>query len=408
MAAPAGDDYEFSAVCSRGVEPLLAAELREVLDTERVREDRGAVRFRGKLELGYRACMHSRLASRILVLVGVREAWGAPGLLRASRSIAWGAHFSPDETFAVDFVGRDEDLRDTRFSGRVVKDGIVDRLRDETGCRPSVDPSAPDVLVHAHLRDREVAFSIELGGSLHQRTAGRGRAPGKATLKENLAAAVLRAADWPRLAAAGVPLLDPMCGTGTLLIEAASMARERAPGLDRTGWGFNRWHGHQPRLWRRVRLEAEERAAAAADRPLAIYGSDNHADSLFAAKDNARRGSVPLLLKQCGLEDVQPPPGARDDVPRGIVVANPPYGVRLGDDPESVRALYKSMGDILRRRFLGWHAWILAGPGLAGAFGLKTSRRMPLYNGPLDCRLVQIEVSTEPPRKPGPRERPAD
>jgi 23S rRNA (guanine2445-N2)-methyltransferase / 23S rRNA (guanine2069-N7)-methyltransferase len=301
-------------------------------------------------------------------------------------------------------VGRDEDLRDTRYSARVVKDGLVDRIRDDTGRRPSVNPDDPGVQIHVHLRDREVAFSIDMSGaSLHRRTGGPGRARGVAPLKENLAAAVLRAAGWPALAAAGVPLLDPMCGTGTLLIEAASMALDKAPGLSRDQWRFANWHGHQPRIWRRVWDEAVARGAAAADRAVSIYGSDLDADALFAAKDNARRGGVEILLKQRDVADIEPPPGARDELPRGLVVCNPPYGVRVGDDEAQVRALHGTFGDVLRRRFLGWSAWILVGPGLVPALGLKTSRKIPLYNGPIECRLTHLEISTEPPKKPGPR-----
>ncbi len=396
--------YEFSAVCSRGVEPLLADELREVLATERVREDRGAVRFRGPLELGYRACMFSRLAGRVLMLIGRHEAVGERGLLEASRSVRWSAQFDPDQTFAVNFVGRDDDLRDTRHSARVVKDGIVDRMRRDHGRRPSVDVAAPDVRIHAHLRNREVAFSVDMAGALHRRTGGAGRAPGPAPLKETLAAALLRAAEWPTLARQGVPLLDPMCGTGTLLIEAAEMALDRAPGLGRRDWDFESWSGHQVRVWRRVEREAEERAALGAERTPAIFGADDHPAALDAAHENARRAKVDLKLKEASIEGLEPP-GGREDLPRGLIVTNPPYGVRLGEEDE-VRALYATLGDVLRRRFLGWTAWVLAGPGLVPALGLKPSRRIPLYNGPIECRATRLDISTEPPRKPGPRRAP--
>jgi 23S rRNA (guanine2445-N2)-methyltransferase / 23S rRNA (guanine2069-N7)-methyltransferase len=395
------DTYEFSAICSRGVEDLLADELREVLGTDRIRVDRGAVRFRGALALGYRACMFSRLAGRVLMLIGRRDAWGERGLLEASRSVRWTAHFNPDQTFSIDFVGRDEDLRDTRHSARVVKDGICDRMRGETGRRPSVDVADADIRIHAHLRNRSVAFSLDMAGSLHLRSAGAARSKGPAPLKETLAAALLRAADWPALAEQGVPLFDPMCGTGTLLIEAAHMARNHAPGLIRRRWQFESWEGHQPRVWGRIVAEAEALSDAGASRPLAIHGADEHTRALFAAKENTDRAGVEVKLTQAPVDAITAPPG-REEVPRGLLVTNPPYGVRLGEE-EEVRELYGVLGDVLRRRFLGWTAWILAGPGLVPALGLKPSRRIPLFNGPIECRATRLDISTDPPKKLGPR-----
>ena len=403
MSRPPDDNLEFTAVCSRGVEGLLAEELREILGSNRVREDRGAVLFRGSLSQGYRACLWSRLVVRILLLIGGREAVGERGLYEASRSVDWTRHLGPDNTFAVDFVGRDQDLRDPRHSGRVVKDGIADRMRDVCGRRPSVDFVTPDVQINAHLRDRWVVFSVDLSGeSLHRRTQGSGRSQGGATLKENLAAAMLWAAEWPKLATMGVPLVDPMCGTGTILLEAGAMAQDRAPGLNRGRWGFERWRGHDPQAWRQLWEEATVRAEAGAARPVALYGSDRDPDALFAVKDNARLAKLEIRVRRCDVADLEPPEGDRATAPRGLLVTNPPYGVRLGDEEEA-RQLHRTLGNVLRRRFLGWSAWILAGPGLASSLGLRASLKIPIWNGPLDCRLVRLDIHTEPPEKPPPR-----
>ena len=192
-----------------------------------------------------------------------------------------------------------------------------------------------------------------------------------------------------------------MCGTGTLLVEAAEMALDRAPGLHRRDWEFEAWHGHQPRVWRRIEAEAAERAEAGRGRAPAIFGADEDERALDSAHENARRARVDIKLKRASVTEIEPPP-TDGEPPRGLVVTNPPYGVRLGEEDE-VRALYATLGDVLRRRFLGWTAWILAGPGLVPALGLKPARRVPLYNGPIDCRAVRLDISTEAPKKPGPR-----
>lgn len=386
----------FVAPTTRGTEPLLAFELR-ALGAEDVEETRGAVRFRGPLALGYRACLWSRVASRVLLVLSRFPAEGERALYEGVADVRWTRHFRPDQTLAVDAVGTAPWLQNSHFAELRVKDAVVDRMRAETGHRPGVDTRAPDIRLHLHLHEGLATLSLDLAGdALHRR--GISRSTGDAPLKENLAAAILLLAGWPDAARQGAPLLDLMCGSGTLLIEAAWMARDVAPGLRRPRWGFEAWRGHEPALWRAIVAEAEARRAAAAARPLRITGYDTANPSLAAAADNAVRAGVDdaVVVARRPLSEAVPPRG-----PAGLVVTNPPYGHRLGEEAE-LGPLYTELGDVLRRRFLGWTAWVFTGSkALAGRVGLRPARRVPLWNGPIECRLLCFPIAAEAPREIG-------
>lgn len=397
-------ELEFIAPTSKGTEPVLAEELR-ALGAARVEEARGAVRFAGELGLGYRAALWSRVASRVLLVLRRFRCEDERALYEAVRAIPWTDHLGPEQTLAVDCVGQAPWLANSHFAELRVKDAVVDRVRAETGRRPGVDVRSPDIGLHLHLAEDRATLSLDLAGeALHRRNISR--ATGDAPLKENLAAAILLLAGWPEAAREGLPLLDPMCGAGTLLLEAGWMARDVAPGLARTRWGFQAWRGHEPARWRKIVAEAEERRRAGAARPLRLIGFDTANPTLVVAADNAARAGLrdALTLERRPLGEAAPPEG-----PAGLLVTNPPYGHRLGEE-EELGSLYAELGDVLRRRFLGWRAWVFTGSRtLAGRVGLKAARRIPLWNGPLECRLLFFPISGEAPREragPGWRDAP--
>ena len=385
---------EFVAPTTVGTEALLAEELT-ALGAEGAEALRGAVRFRGPLRVGYRAALWSRIASRVLLVLARFPAPDKRALYDgARREVRWMDHLGPDERLAVDCVGRAEWLSNSHFAELVVKDAVVDAIRDATGRRPSVDPQEPDLRLHLYLYQGQATLSLDLAGeALHRR--GLGRQTNDAPLKENLAAALLMHAGWPAAAAEGRPLVDPMCGAGTILLEAAWMARDVAPGLYRSRWGFQRWRGHQASVWASLVREAEERQRASARRPALLVGFDTAVPTVHTATQNAARGGVSdaMRLERRPLGEASPPEGEA-----GLVLTNPPYGQRLGEEDE-LGPLYAELGDVLRRRFLGWTAWIFTGSkALANRVGLKPARRIPLWNGPIECRLLCFPIAAAAPQ----------
>ncbi len=394
----------FFATASLGTERVLAEELRE-MGISAVLERRGGVSFGEPLEDAYRACLWSRVASRVLFPLGSFEVDGADALYDGVRTIDWAAHIVPEKTLAVEVAGRGSPAGPPHYVALKTKDAIVDRIREAKGTRPSVDKERPDVRIHVHVAGPAITVSLDLAGaSLHER--GIGRASTAAPLKENLAAALLRIAGWP-VRSATSSLVDPMCGSGTILIEAAWMARDVAPGLLRARIGAEGWCGHDAALWSRLRAEAAERREAARGRIVRIAGSDASKTAVHSAQGNLKRAGVApdVRVDTQDLRDVKP---LWED--GGIVVMNPPYGIRLGEAQE-LGPLYELLGDVLKRRFPGWTAWVLCGnPPLAKRIGLRPASRHVLYNGPIECRLLEIPIGTAPAagtRGPGWR-RPSD
>ncbi len=385
----------FVATTTRGAEQALSDELQAIGITPGKLE-RGAVRFEGELEAGYRACLWSRIASRVLVELNAGSAATPDPLYETVKAVRWEEQLSADQTLAIDLVGQVSWLKNSRFGMHKTKDAIVDRLRERTGKRPDIDTRQPDVKVNVHIRDNQATVAIDLSGTpLHIRSGGRN--VGAAPMKETLAATMLWLGGWPELAKAELPLIDPMCGSGTLLIEAAGMALDVAPGFARQRWGFSGWLGHKSGAWNRLREEAKDRRADARNRTLHIAGFDIDPRMVEFARDNGRRAGVPdAFTVECrALADSVCPDPFRDEAPRGLLVANPPYGERLSGNtaPEQ---LYAELGSILRRRFLGWRAAIWAGnPGLGKRVGLKTTRKHVLHNGPLEGRLQTYDIRTE-------------
>jgi len=370
---------------------LVALLRRELigLGARHLRAGHAGVRFRGNLELAYRACLWSRLASRILLPLKSFQAATPEALYAGVSAIPWDRHIEREGSLAVDFTSSRSHLRHSRFGAQTVKDAVVDQLRDAGGRRPSVNRQRPDVRINAHV-DRDVAtIAIDLAGeSLHRR--GYRRQGGPAPLKENVAAAILLHGRWPEMAASGRPLLDPMCGAGTLVIEAALMAADAAPGLTRDYFGLLGWRGHDATLWEHLLDEARQRRSAGIDGLPAIAGFDADPAAIARAADNLQHAGLDdLVTLECrSIEQLQSPWPEQT----GLLVCNPPYGERLGAADE-LSALYTEMGQALRAGFAGWRAMLLVGNAALGArLGVHARDTHKLDNGPLVCQLNEYQV----------------
>jgi 23S rRNA (guanine2445-N2)-methyltransferase / 23S rRNA (guanine2069-N7)-methyltransferase len=391
---------KFLASSPRGLGDLLARELGG-FGAQELRERSTGVAFTGTLESAYRACLWSRLANRVFLELGSFEARDAQEFHAAVCRIDWTAHLAPGATLACDFSGRHPAITHTHFGALKLKDGIVDALRAATGSRPDVALERPDVRVHAHAHGTHLTIAIDLAGeSLHRR--GYRGAAGEAPLKENVAAGVLLRCGWQALAAQGAEFLDPLCGSGTLCIEAALIACDRAPGLTRDYFGFLGWRGHDAPLWERLRAEALTRARLGAAGTATVRGRDRAAEAIRTARDNAARAGVAarVQLEVGALADAAPLAGRSPDR-AGLLATNPPYGIRL-EDRAGARAVHRELGAVLRARFAGWSAAVLTGaPELGMELGLRAYRTHTLWNGSIECRLLRIEVGPESEREPG-------
>lgn len=382
--------FELFATTPKGMEPLLADELR-ALGGRHIAQARGGVRFVGRLEEAYRACLWSRVAGRILLPVTRFAVPDEDALYKGVYAFPWEEHLEPQGTLAVDFTSTRSAITHTHYGALKVKDAIVDRFRARAGVRPSVDTHRPDLRINVHVAQDQAVVSIDLSGdSLHRR--GYREEGVAAPLKENLAAAILLRADWPQLARLGAPLLDPLCGSGTLPIEAALMAGDVAPGLMRTYFGFHRWRGHDAELWQRLLDEAIERREHGLRDVPPIVGYDINPQAVKAAIGNVQRADLRGIVhvERKALGEARP-------VGRhaGLVVANPPYGERIGAQG-GVTELYRELGEVLREHFQGWHAAVFTGaPALGAHIGLRSRTTWTLYNGPLECKLFNYDITPE-------------
>ena len=388
----------FLATCPKGLEELLAEELR-ALGTDPHKTTVAGVHFRADLGGAYRACLWSRLANRIVLCLLREEGIEQPEALhQAVLSVDWSRHLCSGATLAVDFHGRSDQIRHTRFGAQTVKDGVVDALQAQGQPRPGVDLQRPDLRLYTHLHRGRLTLGIDLSGdSLHRR--GYRRDVGQAPRKENLAAALLIRAGWPQRLRDGAPLVDPLCGAGTLLIEAALMAADMAPNLSRTRFGFHGWALHDETQWRELKREAEARASIGRKRCRnRLYGFDQSPPALAAAKANAMRAGIPSLIDFQGasLGQLQRPEELAEGA-RGLVITNPPYGERLGELPELV-TLYRKLGEGVGQAFPGWRlAVFTANPDLGHRIGLRADKQYSLKNGPLEAKLLLLNVPDEAP-----------
>jgi 23S rRNA (guanine2445-N2)-methyltransferase / 23S rRNA (guanine2069-N7)-methyltransferase len=424
---------QFIASSPRGLADLLARELL-AFGAQSAKERSTGVAFTGSLRTAYRACLESRLANRVFLELGRFEVADAEGFYRAVRGIDWPAHLAPGATLACDFSGRHPLITHTHFGALKLKDAIVDSIREGTGSRPDVALERPSVRVHAHANRTLITVSLDLSGeSLHRR--GYRGAAGEAPLKENVAAGMLMRSGWGELAASGAQFLDPMCGSGTLVIEAAMIAADIAPGLTRDYYGFLGWRGHDGQVWDEVVEEAKGRALAAAGSAqptLIIRGQDRDGAMIRIARGNAERAGVGGLVEfeVRVLADAAPAPAthagasargvygasaapdddagdaAPTDVPAeapaaGLLCVNPPYGVRM-EDRDGALAIHRELGKVLRERFQGWVAGVLIGsPELGMELGIRAYRTHTLWNGALECRLLRLKIDSDSEREPG-------
>jgi 23S rRNA (guanine2445-N2)-methyltransferase / 23S rRNA (guanine2069-N7)-methyltransferase len=376
-----------------GAASVLAEELQQFGASD-IRERSHDVKFQGTLEVGYRACLWSRTATRVLLSVGSIEAKTSRELYEAAKRIDWRRHLAPGATLACECSGANAAIRHTLYGSQLLKDAVCDELRESTGQRPDIEPERPDVRLHLHVEPSTALVSVDFSGeSLHRR--GYRTEGGRAPLKENVAAAILLRSGWVELERAGGALLDPMCGSGTFLTEAALIAGDIAPALGREYFGFLGWRGHDPVLWESLRAEALARRAARTPRRC-ITGSDADAAAVRMALANGAGAGVAdwLHVERRPLAAAAPPPGAAG----GLVVTNPPYGERIGAE-SGLAELYGELGRVLRERFHGWQAAILSGnPDLARHLGMYAKRTHRVFNGDLECRLLRFDLGE--PREP--------
>lgn len=371
--------HYFFAPCPRGLAGALAEELAE-LGAEHTEPADAGVAFTGPFDLIYTTNLYSRIASRILWRVAKFPYAGEDDIYLGANAVRWHTHFTADRTFKVETNAHRSPVKSLDFITLRVKDAIADHFRSATGRRPSVQPRDPDIRVHVFLDEKLCTLYVDTSGeSLFKR--GRRDHVGEAPLKKNLAAGILRIAGWRP----GVPLLDPMCGAGTFLSEAAEMSLGRAAGRERS-FGFERLARFNAATWERMLANAKK--AEKPVQPLPIFGSDLQGRSLGHAAMNLHEAGLEdaVKLKQVNLLELAPP------APRGAIVTNPPYGVRLGEK-EKLAAFYPHLGDALKKRFSGWTAYIFSGdPEIAKLIRLQASRRTVLYNGALECRLYEYRM----------------
>ncbi|MCO7503069.1 MULTISPECIES: bifunctional 23S rRNA (guanine(2069)-N(7))-methyltransferase RlmK/23S rRNA (guanine(2445)-N(2))-methyltransferase RlmL [Pseudomonas] len=387
------DRFELYLTCPKGLEGLLAEEARG-LGLEDVREHTSAIRGEADMETAYRLCLWSRLGNRVLLVLKRFNMKNADDLYDGVNAVDWQDHLEATGSLAVEFSGHGSGIDNTHFGALKVKDAIVDKLRNAAGERPSVDKLNPDLRVHLRLERGEAILSLDLSGhSLHQR--GYRLQQGAAPLKENLAAAVLIRAGWPRIAAQGGALADPMCGVGTFLVEAAMIAADIAPNLRRERWGFSAWLGHVPALWRKLHDEAKARAEAGLARPpLWIRGYEADPRLIQPGRNNVERAGLSDWIKiyQGEVGSFEPRP---DQNQKGLVICNPPYGERLGDEA-SLLYLYQNLGERLRQACLNWEAAVFTGaPDLGKRMGIRSHKQYAFWNGALPCKLLLIRVQPD-------------
>jgi putative N6-adenine-specific DNA methylase len=380
----------YFATCPRGLEALLAEDIAAASGTD-VAITPGGAAFAGGKETGYRMNLHSRIATRVLYRLAKADFRDEKDIYRLAYDIAWPQLFDISRSIRVYVTAVKAPFKSIEFITLKVKDAVCDRFRADLGKRPDVNTAAPDVRIHLFVTDRTATLYVDTSGEpLWLR--GQKIAKVAAPLKENLAAGILRLANWTP----GTPLLDPMCGSGTLLLEAAGMALGDAPGLarDMKDFGFTKLLDYEPALWKRLCIEAADRRVIAPDK-LPIWGSDRDDDAVARCMQNLAHAGLDDLIevRRADLLEIDPPTA------NGVLVTNPPYGERIGELDE-LAAFYPRLGDAFKKRFAGWHCWLLsADTRLPKLIGLRPERKIPLFNGALECRLYGFEIVAGSARK---------
>jgi 23S rRNA (guanine2445-N2)-methyltransferase / 23S rRNA (guanine2069-N7)-methyltransferase len=398
---------QFFLSCARGLEPLVESELKSYSAGE-IRPTKAGVWFGGSsdesMEDAYRACLWSRVGSRVLLPLFETDAT-PDSLFDGAVNFDWSKHMPAGCRLKIDFSGTNGQIRDTRFGALKLKDAIADWHRAASLDEPFLDNAEPDIALSVRLAKKRISVALDLTGEGLHRRGYRAR-QGIAPLRESLAAALLMRANWPTLAAEQKSLIDPMCGSGTIVIEAAFMAADRAPGLKRSNWGFEKWPGHNPEIWQRLLQEAQQRFEHGRENFRGvIQGSDIDTRVLHDARDNASGAGIQELvsfvtgdireLNSDGLED-------------GLVIANPPYGERLGDTDQAEQ-LYRQFGQQLSTGFEGWQAAILAPSADFGRLlGMHSHKHYQVINGKLDCLFYLFDIKPGVELKPSASKTPSE
>jgi putative N6-adenine-specific DNA methylase len=366
----------FFASAPRGLEPLLVEEINS-LQGEKTTAVPGGVLFEGDWRTCYRVNFWSRIASRVLWRIGAFDYKSEHDIYAGAKAVDWLRHFKVENTLRVNVTAQKSPLKSLEFATLRIKDAVCDRFRDQLGRRPDVDRADPDVRIHAFLEGARATLYLDTSGEpLFKRGWRHGVAD--APLRENLAAGIIMLTGWQP----DQPLLDPMCGGATLLVEAAAMARGRAPGARRR-FGFEKLAAFHPDSWDKVKREEGEKQPN-----LQLFGSDTDPKALNAARRNLAEAGIERwvrLERSDVLERTAP-------APAGVMVANPPYGERIGSAEELAR-FYPKLGDALKQRFAGWRCYFFtADLRLPKLVRLQPSARTPLWNGALECRLYEFKI----------------
>jgi putative N6-adenine-specific DNA methylase len=380
----------YFATCPRGLEPVLQAELAE-LGAQHISVTDGGVGFSGDLALSWKANLESRVATRILWRVGQTPYSNEDGIYKQAMALPWPTWFDVGRTIMVKVTAVKCPLRSLEFVTLRIKDAVCDKFRQVGGERPSVDTREPDIRIHAFLTATDCQFYVDTSGAaLYQR--GNRLSSVEAPLRENLAAGILKLTGWQT----NMPLLDPMCGSGTFLIEAALMALDIAPGLKRS-FAFEKLKNFDAALWSTIKQAAQKRVKAA--RPMLIFGSDSDFRAVRAARQNLEAAGLSNVVQVQQMDILESPAPALPTGVTGILLSNPPYGERIGETDE-LEALYPQLAASLKRNFAGWNAFFLTSDlRMPKLMRLSPSRKTPLFNGPLECRLFEFRMVAGSNRK---------
>ncbi len=370
---------QFFAPCPRGLESVLAEELKGI-EASTIKATHGGVHFQGNWQTCYRANLESRIASRILWQIADQPYRTEIDIYHATLALPWPEWFSADLTIRVNLAAIKCPLRSLDFVTLRIKDAICDKFRQSVKQRPNVNTTTPDIRIHGFLDAQHFSLYLDTSGeALFKR--GYRTAAGTAPLRENLAAGILSLSNWQP----GIPLLDPMCGSGTFLLEALQRAFNIAPGIQRH-FAFEQFNQFDRESWQQIRDTALSLQHPASPQP--IYGSDLHGKALDDTRTNLEAANFLdyIHLKQANILEISAPQ------PHGILITNPPYGVRLGE-AQSLSALYPKLGDVFKKKFAGWTIYLFsADPLLPKSIRLSASRRTPLFNGALECRLFKYTM----------------
>ena len=381
--------YQLFATTPKAMETLLAEELQS-LGINNIKATIAGVAFQGDLETAYRACLWSRTANRILLVLSSFEVKTQEDLYNGVQKINWFEHIDPEDSFAVSFSAKNSQaINNTHFGALKVKDAVVDQMRANYKKRPSINTEQPNIRINVYLHGETAQLSLDLSGeSLHRR--GYRDINIKAPIKENLAAAMLLRCGWPEIAKQHGSLIDPMCGSGTLLLEGAMIAADYAPGLLRSYFGFIGWKKHDAECWKKLRLEAQQRKTAGLEKLPVIVGFDQNRHTINAALTHIANAGLQnkIHVERRDIEDAEP----AESWKRGLLICNPPYGERLGDEQETAE-LYKKFGESLKAHFIGWKAaMIISNPELGFRLGIRSQKPITLFNGALECKLLRLHI----------------